>query len=469
MPLTAHHDRPMGITGREALIHRLDRHDAAHDAHKDDLTKLANRQGLALHMRSPAVRADIARGVLAVLVIDIDRMKEINARLGHAAGDAAICHVAHILRAQCGPGDLVCRTGGDEFNLIFTLPDGQSLHERVETVRRALSKPLAWHDHTIPVSVSIGTCPARGAADIGEALIQRAETALGASKARGAGSVVQYTDDLGLAQRARQQLAQDLTDALCTDQFDVYLQPQLRLSGDGICGCEALIRWHHPRRGVLSPGAFMAAAESLGVVARIDYLSMTKALDALKALHEAGFDHLTMAINVSASVLADPDYPDRLGRAIQSRGLRPDQICIELLETTILDGSGPDVETAVLRLKRHGVRVALDDFGTGYAGVAHMASIDADVIKIDRAMIARLGNDPRTRVIVRGVIRLCRLLRMDVVAEGVETAEQLAMLRRAGCAVIQGFGLARPMPLASLLDWLAQREAVPRASGDAAR
>ena len=187
---------------------------------------------------------------------------------------------------------------------------------------------------------------------------------------------------------------------------------------------------------------------------------MTKALDALVALHAAGFDRLGMSINVSAAGLADPGYPDRLDRAVRSRGLRPDRICVELLETTILDGSGPDVETAILRLKRFGMRVALDDFGTGYAGIAHMARLEIDAIKLDRSMIARLDHDPRNRVIVRGFIRLCRLLRMGVVAEGVETAAQW---RCCAALVVRSFrALALPDPCRLCRCWTGWRGTRPR-------
>ncbi|MFO7759970.1 MAG: bifunctional diguanylate cyclase/phosphodiesterase [Roseovarius sp.] len=451
MSLSVQDNRRMAVSGRTALVHQLD---PQRPAHRDDLTDLANRRSLAAYMRSPIVRADMARCSLGVMVIDIDNLKEINARFGHGAGDAAICHVADSLRAQCGTGDLAGRTGGDEFNLICRVTDCEALHHRAEAVRTALHRPFHWQGHPLDVGVCIGTCLAQGAIDDGEDLIQHAEIALGVSKARGRGRVAHYTEDMGRAQRLRQELAQDLEEAVRTDQFEVYLQPQLKLADDTICGCEALIRWRHPRRDVLCPGAFMETAERMGLMADIDHLSMTKALDALRDLHSAGFDHLTMSINVSVAMLADPFYPDLLYREMRSRGLRPETVCVELLETTILDGSGPDVETAILRLKRLGIRIALDDFGTGYAGIAHMASLEVDAIKLDRSMIARLDHDPRNRVIVRGIIRLCRQLQMDVVAEGVETAAQLAMLRRAGCPVIQGFGLAHPMPLASMLDWL---------------
>lgn len=199
----------------------------------------------------------------------------------------------------------------------------------------------------------------------------------------------------------------------------------------------------------------------MGILADIDYMSMNITLDALAESHAAGFDHITMAINVSASILADVNYPGLLDWGFQSRGLRPEHICIELLETTILDGSGHDIVTAVERLKRLGVRVALDDFGTGYVGLSHMATSEIDAIKLDRSMIARLDSDPRNRVIVRAIIRLCTLLEMQVVAEGVETEGQLDMLRRANCPVIQGFGLARPMRREDLITWMSGHDPLP--------
>ncbi len=436
--------------------------DLRHAAHHDDLTGLANRKKLAEHLAAAPVRAAMAQGALGVLVIDIDKFKEINDSLGHGAGDRTLAHVAGVLARVAGPRDLACRTGGDEFLLVCDVPEGgEGLQARAAAVLRALEPPFHWRDQTVRIGASIGACLASGPATTGEKMIQHADAALYAAKARGRGRVVHFSPDLGEALRARQTLARDLREAVACNQFEIYLQPQLCLDSGRICGCEALIRWHHPRRGMLAPAAFLEAADGLGLLAEIDYLSMTMALDALLALTEAGFGHLSMSINVSASILADSNYPGLLDWALQSRGLHPDQICVEVLETTILDGSGADVVSAVARLKRLGVRVALDDFGTGYAGLAHMASFEVDAIKLDRSMIARLDHDPRNRVIVRAIIRLCRLLDMSVVAEGVETAGQLTILRRAKCPLIQGFGLARPMPLDALIDWLAANDPLP--------
>ncbi len=443
--------------------------DLRHAAHHDDLTGLANRKRLAEYLDAPDIRAEIARGRLGVLVIDIDKFKDINDTLGHGAGDRTLAHVAHALARVAGPRDLACRTGGDEFLLVCALPDGAvALDARAGDVLRALGQPLMWRDQTIRIGASIGACAAGDGATTGEEMIQCADAALYDAKARGRGRMIHYTANLGRAQRARQTLARDLREAVSRDQFTIHLQPQLSLADDRIGGCEALIRWNHPQRGLLAPAAFLDAADGLGLLADIDYRSMTMALDALRALDEAGYPDLTMSINVSAAILADVNYPGLLDWALQSRGLNPGRICIEVLETTILDGSGADVMSAVARLKRLGVRVALDDFGTGYAGLSHMASFEVDAIKLDRSMIARLEQDPRNRVIVRAIIRLCGLLRMSVVAEGVETEAQRAMLRRANCPVIQGYGLARPMPLDALIGWLRTRAAAPGPADTAA-
>jgi EAL domain-containing protein (putative c-di-GMP-specific phosphodiesterase class I) len=270
-----------------------------------------------------------------------------------------------------------------------------------------------------------------------------------------------YSEHLGRRYRAQQRLARDLRRAVEENQFEVFLQPQLTLRDDTVTGCEALIRWRHPDKGLLTPGHFLEEARRSQLLADIDYISMTRSLDALKALDDAGHRDMKISINVSSPILADQNYPGLLDWALQSRGLAPGRVCVEILETTILDGGDLDVMTAVDRLRRLGVRVALDDFGTGYAGLAHMSAFEIDAIKLDFSMVRRLESDARNRVITRSIIRLCGLLGVDVVAEGVETRGQLDILRRAGCPCIQGFGLARPMPVSDFLTWLGARPSFP--------
>ncbi len=284
--------------------------------------------------------------------------------------------------------------------------------------------------------------------------MRQADQALYSAKEAGRGRAVLYTAALGRRHRAEQDLSRDLLVAVEQRQFCVHLQPILHIGEGRVSGCEALLRWSHPMRGLLAPGAFLAAAEQAGLLSEIDYLAMNAALDALATLRTKGFANLSMSLNVSSSILSDADYPALLDWALQSRDLPPDAICIEILETTIMDRGELDVTSAVTRLRALGVRVALDDFGTGYAGLAHMSAVEIDAIKLDRGLICRLQTDARARVITRSVIRLCALLGVDVIAAGIETQDQLDILRSANCPLAQGYGLARPMPLPDLCEWL---------------
>ena len=429
--------------------------DLEHAAHHDDLTGLANRTKLGEFLNSSRVKLHITRCEIGVLQLDIDKFKDINDTLGHAAGDAVLQHVAAAMRANCGPDDLVCRTGGDEFLLIsLRSTTEQELMQRAEELRRAIGWPLTWANQVIRVGTSIGVSLANREGITGETLLQMADQALYAAKDEGRNQVVCYTDALGQAQKLQQNLARDLKTAIADNQFEIHLQPQLHLGQNKIVGCEALLRWNHTERGQLSPVDFLSAAERNGLLTEVDYISMNLALDALVKLRNSGFTDHGLSINVSSSILADVNYPGLLDWALQSRGIEPTAICVEILETTILDDSGLDVVSAIDRLKRLGVRVALDDFGTGYAGLAHMSAFDIDAIKLDRSMIARLEDDPRNRIIIRSIIRLGMLLNMKVVAEGVETYGQLEILRRTHCPLIQGFGLARPMSVADTIEWL---------------
>lgn len=440
--------------------------DLEHAAHHDDLTGLGNRNKLSRFLSSDAALHSLRFGMMGVLQLDLDRFKAINDTLGHAAGDAVLRHVAAALMDTAEDDDLACRLGGDEFLLICLDVGGPArLLRRAETVLDAASRPFTWKDQTVLPGVSVGAAmPAPdedfGALD-GEALMRQADQALYSAKEGGRGRAVLYTADLGRRYRAEQELSRDLLDAVEQRQFCVYLQPILNIVEGRVTGCEALLRWRHPVRGLLSPGAFLPAAEKAGLLSEVDYLAMNAALDALAQLRAEGFAGLAMSLNVSSSILSDADYPALLDWALQSRNLPPSAICIEILETTIMDRGELDVTAAVTRLRTLGVRVALDDFGTGYAGLAHMSAIEIDAIKLDRSLICRLQTDARARVVTRSVIRLCALLGVDVIAAGIETQGQLDILSRAKCPQAQGYGLARPMPLPELCEWLRDHTPYP--------
>jgi diguanylate cyclase (GGDEF)-like protein/PAS domain S-box-containing protein len=427
-------------------------------AHHDDLTGLANRKRLSQYLASDILRRALAERRVGVLHLDLDKFKEINDTLGHAAGDAALMHVAEILRRFCGTQDLACRIGGDEFLLVcLGMAAEDALLTRAELLLGATHDPLMWNNQAIRVGLSIGACLAQDSTEDGETLIHHADQALYEAKTRGRGRVQLYTPALGKVQIAQNRMARELRLATTEKQLTVHLQPQLDLARGRITGCETLLRWNHPRLGQLPPGAFFETARRAGVLADLDYQSMHLSLDALKRLHEAGFDDLTIALNVSAEALTDVNYPGLLDWALQSRGLKPTQICVEITETTILQGGGRTI----------GARVALDDFGTGYAGLAHISEIEVDEIKLDCSLTANLATDPRNRAIIRSIIELCRKLDTHVTAEGVETAEQLRLLRVARCPAIQGFVLAHPQPCDDMIAWLSANLPLPADFGRA--
>ncbi|WP_160321401.1 putative bifunctional diguanylate cyclase/phosphodiesterase [Roseovarius atlanticus] len=437
-----------------------------HAAHHDDLTGLANRKRLSHYLASDIVARALAEGRVGVLHLDLDKFKEINDTLGHAAGDASLVHVADLLRRFCGPQDLACRIGGDEFLLVcLGMATEDALLTRAELLLGATHEPLIWNTQAIRVGLSIGACLAQASGGDGETLIHHADQALYAAKTRGRGRVMLYTPAMGQVQVAQNRLARELRLAATGKQLTVHLQPQLDLARGRITGCETLLRWNHPRLGQLPPGAFFETARRAGVLADLDYQSMHLSLDALKRLHAAGFDDLTLALNVSAEALTDVNYPGLLDWALQSRGLKPAQVCVEITETTILHGGGRTIAAAVDRLKRLGARVALDDFGTGYAGLAHISEIEVDEIKLDCSLTANIATDPRNRAIVRSIIELCRKLGTHVTAEGVETAEQLRLLRVARCPAIQGFVLAHPQPCDDMIAWLSANLPMPAGFG----
>lgn len=426
-----------------------------HAAYHDDLTGLANRKKLQTYLETPLVRTALKHHQIGVLQLDLDEFKDINDSFGHAAGDGTLIHVAEALRRSSGPQDLACRSGGDEFLLICPkIATTEALITRADLLLKEVRKPFHWRDQTLLIKASIGASLATAEVACGEDLIHRADQALYAAKESGRAQTSVYTTELGKTQTTKTQLSRDIQTAIDTGQFSIDLQPQMRLTDNRITGCEALLRWNHPEFGQLLPLNFLTIARRAGVLADLDYRSMNLSLDALQNLREAGHDTIVLSLNASAEVMADRNYPGLLDWALQSRGLSPADVCIEIQETAILQPDAYGITTTVDKLKRMGAQVALDDFGTGYAGFAHMSFIDLDIIKLDCAMIARLEQDTRTLDIVTALIRLAHQLGMSVVAEGVETQGQLDLLRTAGCPHIQGFGLAHPMPASDFVTWL---------------
>ncbi len=421
----------------------------------DGLTDLANREKLDQFLGSERSVEALQASTIGIIQLDIRRFKDINDTVGHAAGDAMLRHIAGALRRNCGRDELACRIGGDEFLLVcFNCDTNDVLMARAQALLDDTTEPLSWQGRQIRTSVSIGASLVSPGYQSGEELIQQANLALVTAKRGTRNEVVLYQEDIGRKYYADMAQIEEIKTALNNDQFEIYLQPQVRLSDATVFGFETLVRWNHPKQGVLNPGQFLPNTDAAGLSADLDYAVMNMSLDAKMRLHEEGFEDLHFSLNVSSSILGDVNYPGLLDWAMQSRDIDPKTVCIEVLETTIMEGGGVEIATTINRLKRLGVRISLDDFGTGYAGLAHMANFDVDEIKLDRSMISRLADDPRNRMVVRSTIRLCRMLGIGVVAEGVETNQQLDVLQRTTCPLVQGFGIARPMPVDRAIEWL---------------
>ena len=428
-------------------------------AHIDTLTGLANRyqfgKRLAGHF-APAITA----GPCTLLLLDLDNFKAVNDSLGHAVGDQLLQAVALRLQSVVDPTTLLARLGGDEFAVLVPGILARSLVERLGTqLQAALAHPWMANGHRIEVQASIGAGFAPTDGDTAEQLLKVCDMALYAAKAAGRHTLRFFEPALAL--RAQQHLAllSDLGLALQRGEFVLHYQPQVDLASGALVGFEALVRWQHPLRGLVSPLEFITVAEESGLIVPLGAWVLRQAcVDAV--IWPA---HLRVAVNMSAVQFSQADVLAVVDSALQHSGLPSSRLELEITESTLMQDS--QVGLAVLQaLRAKGVRVALDDFGTGYSSLAYLRSFPLDKLKIDRSFISILDNadnDPSAAAIVQTIIQLARALQLDTNAEGVETASQFAQLRRMGCAQAQGYWIAKPMDAAQARRFLTVGPPVP--------
>ena len=428
-------------------------------AHIDTLTGLANRyqfgKRLAGHF-APAITA----GPCTLLLLDLDNFKAVNDSLGHAVGDQLLQAVALRLQSVVDPTTLLARLGGDEFAVLVPGILARSLVERLGTqLQAALAHPWMANGHRIEVQASIGAGFAPTDGDTAEQLLKVCDMALYAAKAAGRHTLRFFEPALAL--RAQQHLAllSDLGLALQRGEFVLHYQPQVDLASGALVGFEALVRWQHPLRGLVSPLEFITVAEESGLIVPLGAWVLRQAcVDAV--IWPA---HLRVAVNMSAVQFSQADVLAVVDSALQHSGLPSSRLELEITESTLMQDS--QVGLAVLQaLRAKGVRVALDDFGTGYSSLAYLRSFPLDKLKIDRSFISILDNadnDPSAAAIVQTIIQLARALQLDTNAEGVETASQFAQLRRMGCAQAQGYWIAKPMDAAQARRFLTAGPPVP--------
>lgn len=410
-----------------------------HQATHDELTGLPNRRALVAEVAAALEDS----GDCAVLVLDLDRFKVVNDSLGHSVGDQLLITCADRIRLSLRPGDSVCRLGGDEFAILLRAPaDSHAAGAVAERLLALLRDPVTVGDDEVYPSASIGVAlPHPG--DSVEDLLRHADAAMYEAKGNGRDGWEVFDGSMRQAVADRIRTETDLRRAIDNQQLEVHYQPEFLLASGEIVGSEALVRWRHPERGLLTAGTFMGLAEETGLVVDLGRWVLAEATRQGARWLAEGHDLITR-VNLSARQLRGAVVSE-VEQALHDAGLPPDRLCLELTETAIMD----DVQESariLTRFRALGVQIAIDDFGTGFSSLAYLKRLPVDILKIDRTFVDGVGVDPDDTAIVRSVIGLARTLRLDVVAEGIEDAAQVDELVRLGCGRGQGFHLARPAP-----------------------
>jgi diguanylate cyclase (GGDEF)-like protein/PAS domain S-box-containing protein len=425
----------------------------AHQALHDDLTGLVNRGVLLDRLGRVLAAPRTADGVVAVVFLDLDQFKWVNDSRSHSAGDALLVQVARALEAAVRPTDTLARFGGDEFVVLCEeLQDEDDVLGVVERLAAALERPFELDrpegQAAVTVTVSMGVATARPGDGTGpEALVRDADIAMYRAKERGRARFEIFDEDMRLRAAERLQTQNDLRTALRHDQIEVHFQPVVDPRTGVVTGSEALARWRHPTRGLLLPEEFVPHAEESGLIVPLGNAVLTEACLATAQWNRHREVPLDVAVNLSARQLSHPRLLDVVAEALERSALPPAQLCLEVTETVVMDDTV--ASGAVLRaLRELGVRVAIDDFGTGYSSLAYLLSLPVDVLKVDRSFVAAVdGGGPGT-AIVTAVVALAQTLGLTVVAEGVETVDQRAMLLALGVGSAQGWLWGRPVPAA---------------------
>lgn len=427
-----------------------------HEARTDELTGVANRRALMEHLADALAR----RRDTALLVLDLDRFTEVNDRYGHTAGDALLRFVADRLVGTVAGTGFVARLGGDEFAVVVTVSqvEARFMGERLAVVAGSRLE-LDGRRLRAHASVGVAQAPADERVEADE-LLRRANAALARAKATASG-VDCYDEEIDRAARERARLLEELRRLLGPARsrghdLVVHYQPQVDLVTGAVRGVEALVRWQHPRHGLLSPAQFIALAEQEGLMGPLTSRVLRQAAADAVAWRADGV-HLRVSVNLAASFLADPDLLPLLDDTLRTTGLPSEDLVLEVTETTLMDD--PERGLAAARaIRARGVGLSIDDYGTGYSSLSYLSDLPATELKLDRSFTQRVLGDERTRAIVAATVDLAHRIDLRIIAEGVEDEPTLVALRTLGCDEVQGFVHSRPRPAGEFLTWLGDRE-----------
>ena len=420
---------------------------------KDNLTGLANRNGFEQRFTSALDRVVKTSSQAAFLSIDLDHFKNINDTRGHTAGDELLREMARRINASIGKHGIAARVGGDEFAVLLTGNHTPARFEKVcRRIARLASRPLIIDGSSVCAGASIGVSYFPAQADNLTQLMKNADVALRHAKEQSRGDVTIFEDHMRKAQADEQAIEHDLRLAVARKEFFLEYQPQINIRSTKISGAEALVRWAHPDRGRVPPDLFIATAEKCGMIVPIGEWVLRTACAQAKKWQDAGLAKFVVGVNVSPVQLRDTGFVALVGQVLEDTGLAAKWLELELTESGIMD-SAADVTQIMQQLSDLGVRLAIDDFGTGHSSLSRLRNFPVDRLKIDRSFVARIKPDSDDAAITGAIVNLAKIMHMEVIAEGVETAGQLEFLASLDCHEAQGYLIAKPLGVAGFEDW----------------
>ncbi|HEX8305996.1 MAG TPA: EAL domain-containing protein [Jatrophihabitans sp.] len=449
---------------RDMTLHRQLEQELRVQAFTDPLTPLANRTYFIQQVTAALSSSRRREGSLAVLLLDLDDFKTVNDSLGHVAGDALLIAVAERLSTCVAPGDVAARLGGDEFVVLLRQLDGaEDAVYAAERVLAALSAPLVVEGQTLTIRASIGIALPSADEDAGD-LLRNADLAMYTAKRDGGGRCHCYAPGMHVEAMARLALKADLEHAIETDKLIVHYQPIHDLRSFEIVSMEALVRWQHPERGLISPEEFVALAEESRLIDRLGSAVLRQACNQLAQWRRSipAQRELTVSVNVSPRQLSDPGLISEVQRALWVAGLPASALVLEITESSLATPT-VDVVTVLNQLKDLGVALALDDFGVGYSSLGQLVNFPLDIVKVDKSFVDRLNGELSGAALLRAVLQVAEALSLETTIEGIEDENQLEQVRALGCGRAQGYLLSRPLDIQAASDLLAGRSAPARA------
>jgi diguanylate cyclase (GGDEF)-like protein len=431
-------------------------------AYHDTLTGLLNRFSLKSQLEQALAMAHRDQRALAVMFLDMDRFKTINDTLGHAVGDKLLMEVANRLRNSVRESDIVARPGGDEFVVVLTeVEDATAAARLADKILQVLGQRYRLGKNELHSTVSIGLAFYPNDGDDGETLMKNADTAMYHAKSQGRNNIQFFTAEMNQVALKRLMLDQDLRVAVETRQFELHYQPQLDSRDGRIVGVEALVRWRHPRDGLISPGEFIPVAEETGLILQLGEWVLDEACRQLRAWQDVGIKDVTMAVNLSAHQLRSPVLLTQVAHALEKHGLAGTDLELEITESAAMHDPAASI-SQLKALRDLGVRLSIDDFGTGYSSLSYLKLLPIHTLKLDQSFVRDIETDSNDVAICTATIALAHNLGLAVIAEGVETEAQRLLLTSHQCDFMQGYLFSKPLPAEAALAFIKGRLAPPK-------